>query len=64
MSNTKLSAGEIVELMIKDRMISKKSAEEFVKVFFSVIEDALIDGETVKIKGLGTFKSQWNEARK
>ena len=64
MSNTKLSAGEIVELMIKDRMISRKSAEEFVKVFFSVIEDALIDGETVKIKGLGTFKSQWNEARK
>ncbi len=30
MSNTKLSAGEIVELMIKDRMISRKSAEEFV----------------------------------
>ena len=64
MSNAKLSASEIVELMVKDRMITKKSAEEFVKVFFSVIEDALIDGETVKIKGLGTFKSQWNEARK
>ena len=64
MSNAKLSASEIVELMVKDRMITKKSAEEFVKVFFSVIEDALKDGETVKIKGLGTFKSQWNEARK
>ena len=64
MSNAKLSASEIVELMVKDRMITKKSAEEFVKVFFPVIEDALIDGETVKIKGLGTFKSQWNEARK
>ena len=64
MSNAKLSASEIVDLMVKDRMITKKSAEEFVKVFFSVIEDALIDGETVKIKGLGTFKSQWNEARK
>ena len=64
MSNAKLSASEIVEQMVKDRMITKKSAEEFVKVFFPVIEDALIDGETVKIKGLGTFKSQWNEARK
>lgn len=64
MSNAKLSASEIVDLMVKNRMITKKSAEEFVKVFFSVIEDALIDGETVKIKGLGTFKSQWNEARK
>ena len=64
MSNAKLSASEIVELMVKDRMITKKSAEEFIKVFFPVIEDALIDGETVKIKGLGTFKSQWNEARK
>ena len=64
MSNAKLSASEIVELMVKDRMITKESAEEFVKVFFSVIEDALKDGETVKIKGLGTFKSQWNEARK
>ena len=52
MSNAKLSASEIVELMVKDRMITKKSAEEFVKVFFSVIEDALKDGETVKIKGL------------
>ena len=64
MSNAKLSASEIVDLMVKNRMITKKSAEEFVKVFFSVIEDALKDGETVKIKGLGTFKSQWNEARK
>ncbi|MHB9055225.1 MAG: HU family DNA-binding protein [Paludibacteraceae bacterium] len=64
MSNTKLSVQEIVELMVKDRMITKKSAEEFVKVFFSTIEDTLIDGEIVKVKGLGTFKSQWNEARK
>lgn len=64
MSNTKLSVQEIVDLMVKDRMITKKSAEEFVKVLFSTIEDTLIDGEIVKVKGLGTFKSQWNEARK
>ena len=64
MGNMKLTALEIVELMIQDRMISKKSAEEFVKILFSTIEDALIDGDSVKVQGLGTFKSQWNEARK
>lgn len=64
MSKEKISVQELVDLMVIDRMITKKTAEEFIKVLLSTIEDALTNGEPVKVKGLGTFKSQWNEPRK
>ena len=36
--------------------MTKKDAEVFVKEFFLLIEQALENEKTVKIKGLGTFK--------
>lgn len=64
MSKEKLSVQELIELMTTGRTVSKKTVDEFIRVLFSTIEDAMVNGDSVKIKGLGTFKSQWNEPRK
>ena len=64
MSKEKISMQEIVDLMVEHRNMTRKSAEEFVRQLLSTIEDALLEGDSVKISGLGTFKPQWNEPRK
>ncbi|MBP1637625.1 MAG: histone family protein DNA-binding protein [Bacteroidetes bacterium] len=64
MSKEKISMPEIVDSMVDGRNINKKSAEEFVKYLLSTVENALIEGDVVKIKGLGTFKPQWKEPGK
>ncbi len=60
----RISVQELIDLMVENRTITKKTADEFIRVLLSTIEDALINGEPVKVKGLGTFKSQWNEPRR
>ena len=64
MSKEKLSVQELIELMTTGQAVSKKTVDEFIRVLFSTIEEAMVNGDSVKIKGLGTFKSQWNEPRK
>lgn len=64
MSKDKLSSQEIVDLVATKASVSKRAAEEFLKVMISTIEEALLAGDVVKIKNLGTFKLQWNEPRK
>ncbi|MEI8084744.1 MAG: HU family DNA-binding protein [Paludibacter sp.] len=60
----KISIQEIIDLVALKASVSKRAAEEFLKVLIATIEDALLAGESVKIKGFGTFKLQWNEPRK
>ena len=64
MTKEKISAQEIIDYLASKASISKRAAEDFLKVFISSIEEALLAGESVKIKNLGTFKLQWNEPRK
>ena len=64
MSKDKISSQEIIDLVSSKAAVSKRAAEEFLKVMISTIEDALIAGEIVKVKNFGTFKLQWNEPRK
>lgn len=64
MSKEKISSQEIIDHVSAKASVSKRAAEEFLKVMISTIEDALLAGEVVKIKGFGTFKLQWNEPRK
>lgn len=64
MNKDKISIQEIIDLVASKAGVSKRAAEEFLKVFISTIEDTLITGESVKIKDFGTFKLQWNEPRK
>ncbi len=64
MSKEKISSQEIIDLLSAQTDFTKRQSEDFLKAMFGIIEERLIAGETVKIKNLGTFKSQWNESRK
>lgn len=64
MSKDKISSQEMVDLVASKLSVSKRVAEEFLKSLFAEIEEALLKGEPVKVKNLGTFKMQWNEPRK
>ena len=64
MNKEKVSSQEIIDLVAQKASISKRAAEEFLKVMIGTIEEALLAGEIVKIKNFGTFKLHWNEPRK
>jgi len=64
MSKEKISSQEIIDLVSSKSLVSKRVAEEFLKAMISSVEEALLSGDLVKIKNLGTFKLQWNEPRK
>lgn len=64
MNKDKISSQEIIDSIAFQLKINKRSAEAFLKELFAAVEEALLNGESVKIKNLGTFKLQWNEARK
>lgn len=62
-NNMTISIDDFVGLLVKKSNVSEQLVEEFVKVLLATIEDALIVGDTVKVKGLGEFESQWNESK-
>ena len=64
MNKEKISSQEIIDLIASKALISKRAAEEFIKVMIATVEEALLAGDVVKIKNFGTFKLQWNEPRK
>ena len=64
MNKEKISSQEIIDLIASKALISKRAAEEFIKMMIATIEEALLAGDIVKIKNFGTFKLQWNEPRK
>ncbi len=64
MSKEKLSSQEIIDIVALKASVSKRASEEFLKVMISTIEEALMSGDSVKIKNFGTFKLHWNEPRK
>ena len=64
MSKDKLTTQELTDLLAHKASVSKKMGEDFLKAFFLTIEESLLANDFVKIKNFGTFKLQWNEARK
>lgn len=54
--NERLTIQDLTDLLAAKHSMTKKDAETFVKEFFLLIEQALENEKTVKIKGLGTFK--------
>ena len=54
--NERLTIQDLTDLLAAKHSMTKKDAEAFVKEFFLLIEQALQSENTVKIKGLGTFK--------
>ena len=59
----RLNLSQIAELLSGRSGMSKANAEKFVKSFFDIIADQVAAGGTVKIKGLGTFKTIMVEDR-
>lgn len=60
----KITLPALTQLLALQSGDTKKQSEDFIKEFFSVISSALAEGETVKVKGLGVFKTIVVEARK
>lgn len=54
--NTKITFVELVDLMAETTSTSKRVCELFLRELFATVSQTLIDGESVKIKGVGTFK--------
>ena len=51
--NERLTIQDLTDLLTAKHSMTKKDAEVFVKEFFLLIEQALENEKTVKIKGLG-----------
>ena len=62
--NTKITFVELVDMIAESTSTTKRVCELFVKELFATVSQALIDGETVKIKGIGTFKVTQVKPRK
>lgn len=54
--NERFNTQDLVDLLAEKHGMNKKDADEFVKEFFLLVEQALENDRCVKIKGLGTFK--------
>jgi len=53
--NQKIPFHELAKRLSLATSISNESAEVFIKNFFDLLSETIVNGETVKIKGLGTF---------
>lgn len=53
--NNKITFHQLAENVSRLTSVSSESAEAFIKGFFDTLAEALEKGETVRIKGLGTF---------
>ena len=62
--NTKITLVELAAMMAEATSTTKRMCELFLKDLFATISQALIDGESVKVKGLGTFKITQVKPRK
>ncbi len=54
--NNKVTFPELVEQVAQYANTSKRMSELFLKELFATISQSLINGESVKVKGIGTFK--------
>ena len=54
--NAKITLVELTELMAESSSTTPKVCELFLRELFATISQSLINGESVKVKGIGTFK--------
>lgn len=62
--NEKISMPVLTQMLALRSGDTKKQSEDFLKELFSVICESLVNGEAVKIKDFGVFKTIGVEARK
>ena len=51
-----MNKSDLVEALSEGEDLTKTKAEEVVNLVFAEITNALVDGERVEIRGLGSFK--------
>ncbi len=61
--NNKLTILDIAESVADKAGLTKKEAEQFVKEFFFLASEVISKGESLTIKGVGTFSPVWVDAR-
>lgn len=54
--NSKITLVELARLMAESTSTTSRMCELFLRELFTTVSQALINGESVKIKGIGTFK--------
>ena len=54
--DNKINLSQLAELLSQAGGMSKAASEQFVKSFFDIISQRVLDEGVVKVKGLGTFK--------
>ena len=59
----KINLSQLAELMAQAGGMSKTASEQFVKSFFEIISQGVLNEGLVKVKGLGTFKLMQIEDR-
>ena len=64
MENRKISLQELTDTIATQSGVTKRFTESFLRELVEVIQEYLEKDGVVKVKGLGTFKLQWNEPRK
>ncbi len=62
--NNKITFTELAALLSLRTSLDSKLCEKFLRQYASTVSETLISGESVKIKGFGTFKITEVEARK
>ena len=62
--SSKILLPQLISMLAVSSGTTKKQSELFLKTFFANLSDALEQNESVKIKGIGTFKVIRIEARK
>jgi len=51
-----MNKSQLIEALAKEEDLALKKAEEIVNAVFGDMEKALVEGERVEIRGLGSFK--------
>jgi len=59
-----MNKAELIAAVAAKTGETKKSAEEFVNAFVSVVTDSLVKGEKVQLVGFGSFEVRKRAARK
>ena len=51
-----MNKSQLIEILAKEQNLPTKKAEEVIDTILRNMEDALVKGERVEIRGLGSFK--------
>ncbi len=64
MNKDRINTGELASLLASQLKVGVRETEDFLRALIEVMEEQLLANDVLRIKGLGTFKLQWNEPRK